>query len=396
MLGVTVPAPLGLRVLDTVFALPPGAEAVLDRPMFRPLPGAPPSLKGVTMLGRRSALVWALTPDPVVWLSFDHAGGPVIVGGDAIAAPGTDAPPLGIPSLVARPLPVGAISVKSSPDAPTSPPQPATVRNEGTYELVYAGAAAFIPIASLEGVMDMPGLSFAAEPGMPTGALSVLIVEDREALLLDPGWCTGQGGPAGPTSLVAVLHHEGRRFAVPVQQARPGIRGADLAARLSHTPEGHALVAAAPVASALPTARQHETLHPVLLCDAGDTRFALSVAEIATVLAPRQPTPTPHEGLMALRGIVAHRGEVLPVVDLDTRLAAPFAAEALAGAPMLRLALPRPLVVPIRRILGLHMVPMGGIAPTAGDPLIAGRIMLDGMTLPLCRAAALAAPIGTA
>jgi hypothetical protein len=228
------------------------------------------------------------------------------------------------------------------------------------------------------------------------GALRVIDVEGRAALLLDPGWSTGQGGPPRPTALVAVFRAAGRRFALPVQQARPGTEGTDLEARLADTPEGRSLIAAAPAAGAMPGDWLADPLLPLLLCDAGDARFALSVSEIATVLAPRQPAPAPGAGVPALRGVVAHRGEVLPVVDLDPRLAAPLGADALASAPMIRLALPRALAVPVRRILGLQMVPRRAVSPIAADALFAGRVVIDGASLPLCRAAALAAQVGTA
>ena len=314
---------------------PPGAQALPEAPIFRPLPGAPAGLWGICLVGRRSAPVWSLTPAPAAWITFEQAGGPIIVGGDALSEPDAASPQLAMPPLVAQPLPTGTISTPAP--APGAIAQPAPVTNTGTYVLVHAGAAAIIPIEALEGIVDVPGLDLAPQPGMPTGALSVLVVEGRPALLLDPGWCTGRDGPPRPTSLLVVLHLDGRRFAVPVQQARPGSDGMDLTARMSDTQEGRALLAAAPAAGAPPTGARAEALQPLLICATREARFALPVAEIATVLAPRQPTPTTREGSAALRGVVAYRGEVLPVVDLDARLATPLTREMLALAPMLRL-----------------------------------------------------------
>lgn len=393
---MTEPGPTGLRVFDTVFAAPPDARAMQEYPVFRPLPGAPPGLRGVALLGRRSAPVWALTPQPAAWLVLEHPGGPIIIGADAAARPAAGAPLLSVPSILAQPLPAGAIRTPSPAEATPAPARSAPLTDMGAYALHHAGAASIVPIASLEGILDMPGLDLAPQPGLPIGALSILRVEGDPALILDPGWCTGQGGPPRQTALLVVLHHAGRRFAVPVQQARPGTDGVDLAARLSGTQEGRDLLAAAPMASVPPAVTPAGALHPMLLCESGDTRFALPVAEVATVLSPRQPTPAPRVGATAgLRGVAAHRGEVLPVVDLAPELAAPLASEVLSLVPMLRLALPRAVAVPVQRILGLLMVPLRAISPVAANALIAGQFVVDGRTLPICRAAALAADAGS-
>ena len=63
---------------------------------------------------------------------------------------------------------------------------------------------------------------------------------------------------------------------------------------------------------------------------------------------------------------------------------------------MIRLVLPRPVAVPVQRILGLQMMPRRAIRAVAGDAIVAATVQFEGARLPLCRAAALAAPVGTA
>ncbi len=376
---------LGLRALGTLFAAPDGARALAEAPVVRPLPGAPAGLLGLAMLDGRAAPAWALTAAPERWLAIEHAGGLVLVGGDRIAAPTPSAPALAIPSMAPRALPERAFSMPASPAAAAAP-QP------DRHALVHGGAVALIALGQLETLLNLTGL--ARMPGMPRGALCLADVDGRPALVLDPGWCMARPDAPPPGPLVAVFRSAGRRFAVPVEQARPGREGIDLERRLLETAEGHALIAAAPQAG--PSDGGDDAMLPLLVCAAGETRFALPVSEVATVLAPRPPLPLPAAGAPALRGVVAHRGEVLPLIDLDPRLAAPFVDGALATAPMIRLVLPRPVAVPVQRILGLQMMPRRAIRAVAGDAIVAATVQFEGARLPLCRAAALAAPVGTA
>lgn len=382
--GSHVTGRLGLRALGTVFAAPAGAWALTEAPVVRPLPGTPDGLRGVAMLDGRAAPAWALSHAPEHWIAVEHAGGIVLVGGERIVAPGPSSPALEIPSLAPRALPERAFSRPSSETAAAPRPD--------RHALVHGAGVALVALGNLETLLNLTGL--APMPGMPRGALCLADVDGRPALVLDPGWCTARPDAPPPGPLVAVFRSAGRRFAVPVEQARPGREGVDLERRLAETAEGRALLAAAPQAGTADGAA--DGLLPLLVCAAGEARFALPVSEVATVLAPRPPLPLPAAGAPALRGVVAHRGEVLPLIDIDPRLASPFAEAALAASPMIRLVLPRPVAVPVQRILGLQMMPRRAIRAVAGDAIIAAMVQFEGAGLPLCRAATLAAPVGTA
>jgi chemotaxis signal transduction protein len=385
-------APRGLRAIGTTFAVPSGAHPLPDRPRIRPLPGSPPDLLGLTLIARRSAPVWRLTPEPAAWMVVEHAGGPVVFGGDGWSMPGPDAPLLSIPVVARQAIPSGAIRPPPMADAPPPARRGPPVTATGSYALVYGDGCAVVPIAALEGIVAAPDMAMPRPAIDLPGAIGQVEIGGGPALLLDPGWCTGKLAAAAPSRLAAVFRQEGRRLAMPVDRARPGAEGPDLGARLGGTPEGRALLAAAPPVGATPPPQPVDRLRPLLLCEAGETRFALDLADVATVLAPARPTPVPRGTASALRGVVSHRGEVLPVVDLAARLAPALDTDALSAAPLLRLALPRPLAVPVGRVLGLHPVPARRVATVADDALVTGHVVLDGRTVPICQADALAAP----
>lgn len=386
--------PKGLRVGGEIFRLPIEARALSEPPLCRPLPGAPGRLRGLAMVGRRCAPVWTMVPAPQAWLVIDLPEGPVVFGGEAFAEPRLDAPLLAAPPVIAVALTAAAFHVPSPASTADAAPghdlRQRSVARPGTYVLRHGSRAAVVPVAALDAILDMPQAPTVRQLGALAGALGHSELGGRAVLLLDPAWCTGQPVAAGATGMVALFHHEGRSLAMPMEQASPGVEGEDLLARLSGTPEGRALLAGAPTASATPPVVRAEPTRPLLLCEAGGTRFAIDVAEVTNVIAPAAPMPPPHDR-RGMRGVVTHRGEILPVIDLDPRLARAIPDRALATAPLLRLLLPWPVAVPVEKVLGLHAVALRAIASIEDDPLVSGMALLEGHAVPVCRGAALAA-----
>ncbi|NMJ42896.1 chemotaxis protein CheW [Roseomonas sp. JC162] len=382
------PEALALRAGMRCFLLPPRSRRLEAPPAPRPVPGAPPGLLGLAMVDRRGAMVWALTPFPSAWVVVERDGGAVVCGGDAVTEPTADAVPLALPE--ATPLPMPAPVALSIPPRPAAMPL-AAPRSRDHYLLTHGTGSVSVPLAALEGMGSLrPGMDPATPPGLP-GAFGIHEVAGRRVLVLDPAWCTGGRPATGMASgLVALLRIDGRLLAMPIGRAAPGMEGPALEERLRETPDGRALLDAAP--HALPAAGPEagREVARLLLCEAGGTRFAVVAAEIATVLAPLRPAPAPAP-VPSLRGVVSHRGEVLPVHDLDPRLGPPLLAPALAQAPLLRLALPRPVAVPVERVLGLRALPAALIEAVADDVLVSGLAPLDGMGVRICRAAALPA-----
>ena len=385
-------APRGLVCRGICYRLPPGAREVEEPPRALPLPGAPAGLLGLALQGGRGAAVWALSTAPRAWVAFDLQGSTVVCGGDALREPPADAPMIEIPAAEALPL---AAWVPPPRLAPEPPPRARAAPRPGTYLLSHGRHGATVPFGVLDGVLDMPDLAPGTDPGLPPGALGVAEFGGRFALLLDPARWLGPDRPSPtPPRLVALLRLEDRLLAIPVDRALPGDGGARLDDALAGTPEGRALLAAAPRAAAPRARTGAEESTRFLLCETGGVRFAVPAADVATVLGRARPAPLPAEAGLTLRGIVSHQGEVLPVVDLDPRLAPPMHSDLLVSALLLRLPLPRPLAVPVERVLGLHAIPLTRIEAVSDDPLVSGRATLEGRAVPICRAAALPAPAG--
>lgn len=269
----------------------------------------------------------------------------------AEAAPGAGPPPAGPQTtpIAAAPLPRrAAVAQHAMP---------------GMRLLRGAAEPLVVPRAWLERVLPWPEpqpLAFA-----PPGVLG-LAVAGAAVLVLD--------GPR-PQSLLAVLRVEDRLVGLGCGELRPDSAPGDAA----WLPEGAlALAPRAPPA----TPRLEEPSQALLFCQAGGTRFALPALEVEAVMPPQLPVPAP----MAGRGhahIVAHRGQVLPVLDAGLALGG---APVLGGGevPMLRLA---GLAVAVAVVEGLRRVPLSAISPATSQP------GADGAMRAVCWPAGLAVPV---
>jgi chemotaxis signal transduction protein len=389
----------GLVVGGTVFALPGGARAVAPPALVRPVPGGPPELLGLALETGRAMLVWALDPTPAAWVSVESAGGPMMLGGaeaSATAPPG--APGLVLPSLVAATAPG-----QRAPHLPAAPPASPLASSTGghaapaaalprarTLALRHGAHAVTVPLEAMDGIRPMP-TEISPVPGAPGCVLGYAETVDGVALLLDPAWCSAAAAPAAALpGLVAVLRQAGRRLGVPCARADPGKAGGALASRLSGTPDGRRALDLAPLVREATPPRQAEALRPLLLCRAAGLAFAVAAEEVAAVLQPQPPAPAPAGAGVPVRGLRAHRGEVLPIFDAAERLGARSVGTEAEAAPLLRLALPWPVALAVTQVLGLRSVAADALAPVAGDPLVVALAMLDGRPVPVCHAAALA------
>lgn len=376
-----------LRASGRLLALTSTGRRLAEAPQPRPLPSAPPGMLGLAMVGRRAAAVWALSSQPRVWVAFEGEGGAMICGGDEVAPLSDRAELLRLPAVAPTSLPQPH-AVARRPARLAVPAVQAPIVRSG-YVLTHGRHAVIVSLSTLDGLGTLPSTPPQPLAASLPGARGMIEAGGRVALLLDPAWCTGRPpDPFAAATLVALLRVEDRLLAMPVGRAVPGHEGTPLEDRLRATPEGRDLLAAAPPARPPPVRPPGETIARLLVCEAGGNRFAVAAAEISTVIAPLRPAPAPAAG-PALRGVVSHRGEVLPVLDLDRRLGAPLSAAALATAPLLRLLLARPVAVPVDRVLGLRAVPVPQLAAVAEDPIVSSLAPLDGGSVPVCRAARL-------
>jgi chemotaxis signal transduction protein len=378
-----------------VFALPGAARMVARPTVVRPVPGGPPELLGLALETGRAVLVWALDPTPAAWVFVEAAGGPMMLGGaEALVTAPPGAPGVVLPNLVTtaaaeQPVPhPSAAPFASYIGGQTAPA--ATLSQPRVLALQYGGHAATVPLAALDGIRPMPR-EISPVPGAPACVLGYAETVDGVVLLLDPFWSSGEAPSAAPLpGLVAVLRHAGRRLGVPCARADPGAAGDELASRLSGTPDGRRALGLAPLVQGAAPPRQAEARCSLLLCRAAGLAFAVAVEEVAAVMPPQCPAPAPAGAGTPVRGVCAHRGEVLPVLDASERLGARSVWTKAEAAPLLRLAIPRPVALAVTQVLGLRSIAADALAPVAGDPLVAALAMLDGRPVPVCRAAALA------
>lgn len=231
--------------------------------------------------------------------------------------------------------------------APVAAPRRASTPHQALpgMRLLRGGAPALhVPRAWLERLVLMPAVS--PLPFAPPGVRGLALAEGG-VLLLD--------GPAG-LPLLAVLRVEGRLLGLACAGARPDADAGDG----GWLPAG-AWALAPRVPEAVPVPAVPST--PLLFCQAGGLDFALPALEVEAVLAPQRPTPAPRDP--ALRGVVAHRGQVLPVLDAGAALGGPAVLTG-AEVPMLRLA--GPIALAVTGVEGLRRVADAAISPadTAG------------------------------
>ena len=202
-----------------------------------------------------------------------------------------------------------------------------------------------VPRAWLERLVLMPPCH--PMPFAPPGVRG-LALAGAGVLLLD--------GPPGQP-LLAVLRVDDRLLGLPCTGARPD---ADAGDGGWLPPGAWALAPLAPRIAPLPVAPST----PLLFCHAGGLEFALPALEVEAVLPPQLPTPAPHDP--ALRGVVAHRGQVLPVLDAGLALGGPAALSG-APVPMLRLA---GVALAVTAVEGLRRVANSAISTAvAGGPI---------------------------
>jgi chemotaxis signal transduction protein len=372
-----------------VFALP--ADAVQVEPAaLRPAPLAGAALLGVAVVGGQVVPVLAAAPGlpgGPAWVMLEGPNGRVVVAGEAFAAlPAEGAPLLMAPRIGTRRPPV---PLPAAPGGWAVPMRVDAGRQVAlAAELV--GHRMVLPFAALERVVALPALRPA--PGAGRAALGYAVAMGAPVLVLDPGWLMAAEAAGEAASLLVLFRHAGRRLGLPCTRVGPARAGeATLLARLEAAAEE---LAQAPLAEATPPPPP-EPMRSLLLCSAGGQAFALPVEEVAAVIPPVSPTAAPGmaaTGLgAAFRGVAAHRGEVLPVLDAGIRMGlAPVLRHAGTEAPLLRLAGARPVALAVEQVTGLRRVPERLIAAVAGEGLVAAVAALGEAPLPVCRAAVLA------
>ena len=367
------------------YLLPPGTQR-MEPVGLRPAPLAAPGMLGIAVLGGQALPVMAAAvglPGGSAWALIDGPGGRLVVAGESwleVAPP--DAPPLLPPRLAGRPPPPVEVSEGGGWAVPARVGRArlvAMAAELGALRLV-------LPFAALERVVPLPPIRPA--PGAGQAALGYAVAGDAPVLVLDPAWAAGApADPAIEPTLLVLFRHAGRRLGLPcarIGPARPG--EATLAARLDAALPDLLAAPMGQVAAPPPP----EPTRALLVCTAGGQPFALPVEEVQAVIPPLAPTPAPEGTLTAFRGVAAHRGEVLPVLDAGERLGlAPVLAAPGQEAPLLRLVGIRPVALAVGMVTGLRRIPERLIAAVAGDGLVAAVAEFQGAPLPICRAAVL-------
>lgn len=374
------------------FLLPPGAQPV-EPQRLRPAPLAGAGLLGIVVIGGQALPV--MSPQPGLpggeaWVMIDGPGGRLVMAGEAVVTPAPpDALPLLAPRLSARPVPTAE---------PASGAGWAVPARAGRARLVamaaeIGGLRLVLPFAALERVVPMPALRPA--PGAGAAALGYAVAAGAPVMVLDPAWAAESTLAEEPLpGLLVLFRHAGRRLGLPCQRIEPARPGeVTLVARLDRA---LAELAAAPLGQVM-APPVPEPVRALLVCAAGGQAFALPVEEVQAVIPPMTPSPAPSKAefggrLSAFRGVAAHRGDVLPVLDAGERLGLLSVLGAPgAEAPLLRLAGARPVALAVSVVTGLRRIPERLIAAVAGDGLVSAIAEFQGAPLPICRAAILGA-----
>lgn len=261
--------------------------------------------------------------------------------GMLVAEPAGEAPPAPPPFT---PPPAMPRAARAATPAPGAMPGMRLLRG--------AWPALVVPRPWLERLVPWPGLQ-----ALPFAPASV------QGLALAGGAVLVLAGPADPP-LLAVLRLRDCLIGLGCAEARPDPSPGDG----DWLPPDDAL-ALAPLAPP-EAARVEQPSIALLFCQAGGLRFALPALEVDAVLPPTLPAPAP-AGSGAIHGVVAHRGQVLPVLDAGLALGG---TAALAGheVPMLRLhgGLPGPVAVAVAVVEGLRRVALAALSTAApGGPM---------------------------
>jgi chemotaxis signal transduction protein len=378
-------APRALVSGGRCFALPDGAVA-LPVASLRPVPLGGAGLLGIALV--EGAAVPVLAPAPGLgngpaWALAQLPSGRAVLAGEAL---------LDTVPEEAEALPVLALGGRKPPPPmrrsryAVAAPEARAVRGlPAALALELGGQSLVVPLALLETVLPMPALQPA---GLGPAALGIAATVGGPVLVLDPAPLMEEPpGPERPTHL-AIFRHAGRRLGLPCAQLRPAPGGgARLAAKLDGLLP--ALGAALEIEAPAPTPA--EPMRALLVCEAAGATFAVPVEEVEAAIPPVAPSAAPAGAGARLRGVVAHRGEVLPVLDGGERLGrAPVLAGPGREAPMLRLALPSPVALAVDQVNGLRQVPERLIVAT-DEPGPAFAIATVGeQRILVCHAAALA------
>lgn len=242
---------------------------------------------------------------------------------------------------------------------PPRPAAPHAVAMPGIRLLRGEAPALVVPRAWLERLVLMPALH--PLPFAPPGVLGLALAESG-VLLLD--------GPPG-LPLLAVLRVEGRLLGLACAGARPDAESGDG----GWLPAG-ALALAPLTPDAVPVRAAPST--PLLFCHAGGLHFALPALEVEAVLAPMLPVPAPADA--TLRGVVPHRGQVLPVLDGGTALGG---TAALAGMPVPMLRVAGPVALAVAAVEGLRRVADSAISPADSTGPIRATCWPAGAAIPV-------------
>ena len=145
---------------------------------------------------------------------------------------------------------------------------------------------------------------------------------EREAAAL-PG-AAGRGG-CMPPPLPGAVPEE----APPdLQRGTPKQTPVELFDPLGMILAGRDAVSAAPVRDDVPAPGPEESLSAFLSFDAGSETYAVAIDRVKEIIRPRRITPVPRAPVF-IKGILSHRGAIIPVLDLTTRLG--FGARLHAG-----------------------------------------------------------------
>lgn len=375
--------PRALLAGGRCFALPDGAREVPNTPL-RSVPLGAEGLLGMTLMDGMALPVLAAAPGlpggPARVL-IDGPAGRVVLAGEAL-----------LPNLPPAAEPIARVAIAARPPPPPRPavaiaaaPAPRAARGlPAALAVGFGDRALVLPLAALETVLPMPALLAPASPG---GALLGLAPTPRGALpVLDPARLLG-GAPVGDTATqLVVFRHAGRRLGLPCARLHPAAADAEpLGARLDAL---MAELGPSPQATA-PAPPPPEPTRALLLCEAAGQVFALPVEEVVAAIAPSVPHLAPG-AQRSLCGVVAHRGDVLPVLDGGARLGGKPVLTPGAAVPMLRLALAHPVALAVSQVSGLRQVPERLLAAAPGSGPVAAFATLGDQRVPICRAAVLA------
>lgn len=375
--------PRAILAQAVAYALPAGSRMVPAR-CVRPVPLAATGQLGLAMFDGQAVPVLRLQPEGAeAWVRLPTG---LLVAGAALS----------------EHLPAGALMLPQMPLAAAARPHPMPVsagagwsvparRGRARFATLAAeigGCRILLPFAVLRHVLPMPAVR--AAPAMPRGIAGYAIAEGAPAVVLDPAALMPEAVHLPEPSLMVLFELDGRSIGLPCQRVGPAGPGemADMRAIAAVV----AAFGAAPTVTAA-TVASAEPKRGLLLCSAGGVAFAVAVEEVAAVIAPLVPVPATPHGAAPRDRVIAHRGDVLPVLDGGLRLAGrPVLPTLGSAAPLLRLLLARPVALAVTDVASLRQVPLSAIATTEGSGLVAGIATLPEGAVPICRAMALASP----